>query len=1350
MECSPVKQGNVILLEPNCVNINNETGFVNGIPEYQDMYIFAELTAQSKGRTIIIDNNAKSTSSKHINFIGNDQNEDNPNYLNFTTNYYDGSTGNQTHYEGFGMNSIKITTNSSFIPEVSIQFVDVRGLAFFNQVESPYRILFDFPPPIFTLTVKGYYGKPVSYQLHLVKYTSEFNAANGNFVIDAQFVAMTFAPLSDILFRYVVNAPLINNLDSMNPEPGVAPTNTYELVLKLKSLYAAIAKMLETDVDNQNYRNAITEIEKIDLTLELIENNAYKDDETLKTGGIPQLITRTPDPNDGRLIFPVTNSVPNDKLTVVNTLSEYNALIKTEQSSGEANIIKDRLYMVYVAATNVEQEDNTEDPDLFQAQTYPFEYNTENNSQFEDPLLSFKDQLLSEDITSINYVEGKDIANPASFLNSYNIQSATRDTEKYTKYFGMDISGFYQKLYYRKSELELEKTTLSEDLTRKINAMVEERLGMIPSIYNVFKIILDDVDQFFYQVKSTSNEAYKLHNEPLSVKKIILGDPNYAEEKAKETEVFPFPLVIETVDKRQERVAPIALSKKVPFPEIDLVNNFIDTFLDQNNFGKQLNARENQADDGTYKWIPISPLDSKIGDASPSSPYVGLSDNIRTQVLETLLERFYMLTQGTIPEAFYPDTDGKRRDKKESLIRSAAYLNLYSKAEAINIETSLVTKDNANTLQIMADEYSTDIEKFYTDIEELKGTYYTDSGKVNGNLYNFPQYDPKYFLVTESSPNTGRVYVDKSNPDFNGLKITNETIVIRNLSDSSSNPVDNFKEETKISGLFGGDSGKQSIAEFYFDFTDQNLLYLRDRTQLKDTNTVDFGGEIDTYTRYLARAQDTWVYHWPGYVRDGKRYNELKDYNRSFPGWGNVNNTDAQRQELALAEGNAAFNERVDSEQKQLDWGADIISVWAEQLGQFDDDIIDDITGTTNLSSMIILSNFGYSVSPFNKYPGLLNELVFDTPSAIEVPVFYSAYIGALLTAAEDGWISGGTNNIKDFFITGGGSVLNNRGFYVLADAHDVVKYLSANDKEKFKTAYETYMTSGMHSNVVNGIREMYRAVRRNGSNEKSFSDIYIWRTILYNWLMNPNAELGAKVEKPTYGNVGMYFNVVSDLIDRETIINYSQITFMKSDEVPPYPAGYTSLETLNDTGGKYVVQYNNDFFIKCFSQLSTLITIRNKRFKEEIEEQKKIKGDENIINQLYYSFKNINDKWLTGTAQDKLDYPFNKKGKSLIDSFAFVDRGMNPIGETILNCEILGDLLDDPNVSLYTVLSQLLSLNGFEFFPIHCLGYQLLALTYLTQSLLYFVFPVVLLLQHQHHLTHRNQLRLLVSTHVA
>jgi len=120
------------------------------------------------------------------------------------------------------------------------------------------------------------------------------------------------------------------------------------------------------------------------------------------------------------------------------------------------------------------------------------------------------------------------------------------------------------------------------------------------------------------------------------------------------------------------------------------------------------------------------------------------------------------------------------------------------------------------------------------------------------------------------------------------------------------------------------------------------------------------------------------------------------------------------------------------------------------------------------------------------------------------------------------------------------------------------------------------------------------------------------------------------------------------------------------------------------------------------FKKLTSLMVESEKKLKEEEEELKKVKGDKDIINQLYYSFKNINDKWLTGTPESKMNYPFNKTNESrLIDSFAFVDRGMNPIGETILNAEILGEMLEDPNISLFSVITQLLSLNGFEFFPL-------------------------------------------------
>lgn len=43
----------------------------------------------------------------------------------------------------------------------------------------------------------------------------------------------------------------------------------------------------------------------------------------------------------------------------------------------------------------------------------------------------------------------------------------------------------------------------------------------------------------------------------------------------------------------------------------------------------------------------------------------------------------------------------------------------------------------------------------------------------------------------------------------------------------------------------------------------------------------------------------------------------------------------------------------------------------------------------------------------------------------------------------------------------------------------------------------------------------------------------------------------------------------------------------------------------------------------------------------------------------------------------------------------------MNPIGDTVINPEPLIQMADDPNISVFGVISQLLSANGFEFFPL-------------------------------------------------
>ena len=120
------------------------------------------------------------------------------------------------------------------------------------------------------------------------------------------------------------------------------------------------------------------------------------------------------------------------------------------------------------------------------------------------------------------------------------------------------------------------------------------------------------------------------------------------------------------------------------------------------------------------------------------------------------------------------------------------------------------------------------------------------------------------------------------------------------------------------------------------------------------------------------------------------------------------------------------------------------------------------------------------------------------------------------------------------------------------------------------------------------------------------------------------------------------------------------------------------------------------------FKKLETEIVKRINAEEDIVEDFKRSAGDEDIMTQLYYSFKNINDKWLAGLSQNSKGYPFNNDAAyGLIGQFAFVDRAMNPIGDTIISPEILTTALDDPHATVFSVISQLLSLNGYEFFPL-------------------------------------------------
>ncbi len=1230
--------GNVlyILNDPNSVNIN--TDIINGVPQYQDMYIFAELRAERKGRSVLVtaegsnNYNVEKTgleSDVNISFLGVNQNEDantNPNYLNFTTNYYDGSNGDKTQYEGFGMTNIKVTVNSSFIPQVSIQFVDLRGLAFFNQKNSPYRILFDFPPPTFVLTIKGYYGRSLQYHLHLVKYTTEFRAENGNFVIDAQFVAITYAPLTDILFRYVVNFPLMLG-ETMNPNTGSEPKNTNDLILKLKSLYTNVEKTLKTDVDSQTYDNSLKSIESNKLAIDVVSN--YKNNITAVNSEpflILKSIQQNTDETNGTIVTTETISKLND-------LTNYDTIIKRYASENIPTIINDKLYIVFVVGNN--------DQTTLEGKSYYV--GTDKKATVTTDLEAFKAKLLKS-VTPSAKITDNDVT-ISEITDGYNIVTESTSNEK-TNYVGIDITQYYYKLYRQRFDLNTKKNDAAQKVNEKINNIVEAELGMKPTIYNVFKIILNDVDTFFSILKKTSRDAQDLHNNA-KYKNLIIGSPGEYQDTS-ET-IYSFPLIVYKYTEgcgggREKRIAPIELSKQVPFPEMDLVYNFINSFLTQKGDEKLYMMKATQNENGTNVWIPMSPLDSVLCGGTSASPYLGIdpsndepislsNDNRLTQLLQIVLKRFYILSQYSIPDNFYGI--GRNLDDADN-----AYLELFAEGEAANLAASMVNPAYRDNIKEVANNFNKNLDNFYNYLE-----------KNVHDLYNLTT--PQVFMPVIGNGGVSDAYLDKRDSNFNGVNIDKDIIDLQDTSGEEDNPVVNFKKNTQVGLWTRIVSGK--LNQNSFDFTKENVIYVKDgddNSEKYQENSID--------TRFLAAvdATDKW-----------------SDEKKTMIG-------------RALTDGNISLDKFVDSKATKLKLFNNVVDVWVDQLSNHDDEIKSIIRNDDpELSSILLLSNFGFTLSPFDIYPHLLNSRLFNAPAVFEVPSYLPAYIGALVDANTNGV----TAKLKNFFTGNSGNNLESLGLFIFADISDIENYLSDNDKQKFKLEYEKFVSSDYTSTVI-ALNDLYETVSGD-------SQVVVFRNEgKTRKMINRKKDL---YEKNLANGTNEFINIILPYISRSNIINFTQLTFQRNNGGVIYDSLFKTNHDTTSGHGDRTRTRNETYFKKFFSTLLTEISKNAKELKEEEDASKKLAGDDDIATQTYYSFKNINDKWLSGPKNNNEKYPFNLTGKDLIDLFAFVDRGMNPVGNTVINPEILIQMLDDPNISVFGVISQLLSLNGFEFFPL-------------------------------------------------
>lgn len=151
-----------------------------------------------------------------------------PNML--TTKYADMFITDLVDYgttEMLGIKSVDIQYDSTCVPIITIKFTDVRGMSLFqpselnnnktynairgftkdNIAQSFFHSFFVLPLPKFTIHLKGFYGKMVSYEVMCEKFDAAFNSSTGDFDVTARFIGFAYSFMSDISFDALLAAP---------------------------------------------------------------------------------------------------------------------------------------------------------------------------------------------------------------------------------------------------------------------------------------------------------------------------------------------------------------------------------------------------------------------------------------------------------------------------------------------------------------------------------------------------------------------------------------------------------------------------------------------------------------------------------------------------------------------------------------------------------------------------------------------------------------------------------------------------------------------------------------------------------------------------------------------------------------------------------------------------------------------------------------------------------------------------------------------------------------------------------------------------------------------------------------
>lgn len=242
------ENSNIVLIDPN--SVRDSSGVKKDrVIKQENLIMYANLEAKAVPRTKLavgqdVESSVNNTTVASINFLKpNDKNS-------FDTSYTDESTGagssqgrgiNQIKFNNgqnpqqnnyvdtqiLGIRDINVDIKFNGVPTVTMTLVDVQGKSLFQTGgNSPYSVFLYYPYPLFELTLKGFYGKAIKYELMLLNFQASFEASTGNYIVNLKFIARTSAMLDDIRLGYLFALPHMYNQYSIPNTPTINTSNT--------------------------------------------------------------------------------------------------------------------------------------------------------------------------------------------------------------------------------------------------------------------------------------------------------------------------------------------------------------------------------------------------------------------------------------------------------------------------------------------------------------------------------------------------------------------------------------------------------------------------------------------------------------------------------------------------------------------------------------------------------------------------------------------------------------------------------------------------------------------------------------------------------------------------------------------------------------------------------------------------------------------------------------------------------------------------------------------------------------------------------------------------------------------